>query len=81
MLMKLMGLAVVLLTAALLAVPAFAQARADLSVEWGSDEWLRNQFSVDGDIQPFCETIGQDPAALEGWLAQHPNLVNVCDNL
>jgi len=78
---KLLVWATMLLIAALLAVPAFAQATADLSVGWGSDEWLLNQFSVDGDIQPFCETIAQDPTELEGWLAQFPNLASVCGNL
>ena len=75
---KLLAWLAVLLVAALLALPASAQVTADLTVEWGSDQWLTNQFGVRGDIQPFCETIGQDPDELAGWLAQFPNLANVC---
>jgi hypothetical protein len=63
----------------MLAVPAFAQAAADLNMEWGSDQWLVSQFGVNGDIGPFCQTIGGDPEALADWLAQYPNLANVCD--
>ena len=76
---KLLVWAAVLMVAALLAVPAFAQATADLTLEWGSDEWLINQFGGGtGDIQPFCDTIAQDPTELAGWEAQFPNLANVC---
>ena len=69
----------VLVVTAMLAVPAFAQAAADLNMEWGSDQWLVSQFGVNGDIGPFCQTIGGDPDALADWLAQYPNLANVCD--
>jgi hypothetical protein len=76
---KLLVWAVVLVVTAMLAVPAFAQAAADLNMEWGSDQWLVSQFGVNGDIGPFCQTIGGDPDALADWLAQYPNLANVCD--
>ena len=79
MLKKLLILGVVLVVTASLAVPAFAQAMADLNMEWGSDQWLVSQFGVNGDIGPFCQTIGEDPDALADWLSQYPNLANVCD--
>lgn len=78
MLKKLLVWGMVVVTASL-AVPAFAQATADLNTEWGSDQWLVSQFGVNGDISPFCQTIGEDPDALADWLAQFPNLANVCD--
>ncbi len=79
MLKKLLVWGMVLVVTASLAVPAFAQAMADLNMEWGSDQWLVSQFGVNGDISPFCQTIGEDPDALADWLAQFPNLSNVCD--
>ena len=78
MLKKLLVWGMVLVVTASLAVPAFAQATADLNTEWGSDQWLVSQFGVNGDISPFCQTIGEDPDALADWLAQFPNLANVC---
>ncbi len=75
MLKKLMVWGTVLLIAALLAVPSFAQT-ADLSLMWGSDEWLINQFGDErGDLTEFCQAAGEDKA---GWAAQFPNLVDLC---
>jgi len=68
----------VLVVAAVLAVPAFAQTTSDLTEVWGSDQWLMNQFGANGDISGFCETVGQDPEKLAGWLAQFPNLAGLC---
>ena len=79
MLKKLLVWGSVLIVAALLAVPAFAQTAIDLNTEWGSEKWLINQFGVNGDISQFCQTIGQDPAERAEWLAQFPNLANVCN--
>ena len=78
MLKKLLVWVGVLVVAASLAVPAFAQTTSDLNVKWGSDPWLINQFGINGDISPFCQTIAQDPTELADWLAQFPNLANVC---
>jgi len=72
---KLMVWASVLVIAALLSVPAFAQT-ADLSLMWGSDEWLINQFGDEnGDLTEFCLAASEDRA---GWSAQFPNLVSLC---
>jgi hypothetical protein len=72
---KLMVWASVLVIAALLSVPAFAQT-ADLSLMWGSDEWLINQFGDEnGDLTEFCLAASEDRA---GWSAQFPNLVGLC---
>ena len=75
MLKKLLVSSAVLLVAALLAVPAFANP-ADLSVEWGSDQWLINEFGVNGDITPFCQSI--KPADQANWAMQYPNLPASC---
>ena len=65
-----------MLIAALLAVPSFAQT-ADLSLMWGSDEWLINQFGDEnGELTEFCLAASEDKA---GWLAQFPNLGELCD--
>ena len=75
MLKKLMVWASVVVIAALLSVPAFAQT-ADLSLMWGSDEWLINQFGDEnGDLTEFCLAASEDRA---GWSAQFPNLVGLC---
>ena len=75
MLKKLTVWATVLLIAALLSVPAFAQT-ADLSLMWGSDEWLINQFGDEnGDLAEFCLSASEDQA---GWSAQFPNLIGLC---
>ncbi len=79
MLKKLLVWGMVLVVTASLAVPAFAQTTTDLNTEWGSEKWLINQFGVNGDISQFCQTIGQDPAERAEWLAQFPNLANVCN--
>jgi hypothetical protein len=79
MLKKLLVWGSVLIVAALLAVPSFAQTTTDLNTEWGSDKWLVNQFGINGDISPFCQTIGQDPTERAKWLTQFPNLANVCN--
>ena len=66
MLRKLLAVVVVALTAAVMAVPAFAQS-ADLTLEWGSDEWLINQFGdQNGDITTFCDTLAQNPDVQSG---------------
>ena len=67
----------VLVVAGLLAAPAFAQT-ADLTEAWGSDQWLINQFGIKGDITPFCQTVEQKPDAEAGWVAQFPNLADLC---
>jgi hypothetical protein len=69
----------VLIVAASLAAPAFAQTTLDLNEKWGSEQWLINQFGVNGDISPFCQTIGQDPTERAKWLTQFPNLAKVCN--
>lgn len=72
---KLMVWITVVIIAALLAVPAFAQ-RADVSMLWGSDEWLINQFADEnGDLTKFCLSASEDKA---GWVAQFPNLAGLC---
>ncbi len=64
-----------MLAAALLSIPAFAQT-ADLSVEWGSPEFLINQFGDEtGDLTGFCLSISEDPS---GFLAQFPELAPLC---
>ncbi len=77
---KLLVWVAVLLVAALLAVPAFAQPiaqEADLTLMWGSDEWIINQFGDEnGDLTEFCLAASEDQA---GWLAQFPNLADLCD--
>ena len=77
---KLLVWVAVLLAAALLAVPAVAQPvadRADLTLTWGGEEWLINQFGDErGDMSEFCLTASEDRA---GWLAQFPNLADLCD--
>lgn len=78
MLNKLLAMAVVLLMAAVIAVPAFAQT-ADLSLEWGSEEWLINQFGDEfGDVTAFCETAGQTADTIAGWGAVFPGLYDLC---
>ena len=79
MLKKLLVWGSVLIVAALLAAPSFAQTATDLNTEWGSEKWVVNQFGVDGDISPFCQTIGQDPTERAKWLTQFPNLANMCN--
>ena len=67
---------VVLLVAALLAVPAFAQV-ASPTLTWGSDEFLTNEFGgVNGDITPFCQSIL--PGGQAGWVKMFPNLGGLC---
>ncbi len=77
---KLLVWVAVLLAAALLAVPAVAQPvadRADLTLTWSSEEWLINQFGDErGNMSEFCLTASEDRA---GWLAQFPNLADLCD--
>ncbi len=79
MLKKLLVWGGVLIVAASLSVPAFAQTTTDLNVEWGSEKWLTNQFGVNGDISPFCQTISQDPTERAKWVTQFPNLAKVCN--
>jgi hypothetical protein len=75
---KLLAVVVVALTAAVMAVPAFAQS-ADLTLEWGSDEWLINQFGDEnGDVTTFCNTLAQNPDVQAGWVAEFPNLPGLC---
>ena len=72
MLMKLMGLAVVLLTAALLAVPA-------LAIESTAQGIKSDTNSPTG---PFtardCPTLQQDPAGWEINLSMFPGLADIC---
>ena len=75
MLKKLLVSSAVLLVAALLAVPALANP-ADLSLEWGSEQWLINEFGVNGDITPFCQSIKPDAQA--SFAQQYPNLPSLC---
>ena len=78
MLNKLLAMIVVLLIAVVMAVPAFAQT-ADLRMEFGSDEWLINQFGDEsGDVTAFCETAGQTEETKAGWKAVFPNLAGLC---
>jgi hypothetical protein len=72
---KLLAIVMVLLIAAVMAVPAFANP-ADLTLEWGSVPWLINEFGVNGDVTQFCQSI--QPDAQAGWKAQFPNLPSVC---
>ncbi len=78
MLKKLLVWATVVGVAGLLALPALAQTTSDLSVPWGSDQWLINQFGVNGNMTKFCNTITQDPSKEAGWLQQFPNLADLC---
>jgi hypothetical protein len=67
---------VVLLVAALLAVPAFAQV-ANPMLPFGSDAFLTNEFGdANGDMTPFCQSI--QPSAQEGWMKVFPNLSGMC---
>jgi hypothetical protein len=75
MLKKLLAWGSVLLIAALLAVPAFADP-ADLSSEWGSNQWLIDQFGVNGDITSFCQGIKRKDQAT--WTQEYPNLPALC---
>src|SRR3954447_10809241 len=75
MLKKLLAWGSVLVVAALLAVPAFADP-ADLSSEWGSDQWLIDQFGVNGDITSFCKSIKRKDQS--SWAQQFPNLPGLC---
>ena len=79
MLRKLLAMIVVLTIAAAMAVPAFAQTLPDLSLEWGSEEWLINQFGDEyGDVTLFCETAGQSADTIAAWGAAFPNLYDLC---
>ena len=82
MLKKLLAVTVVLSMAALMAVPTLAQttapANADLTLQWGSEAWFRNQFGVNGDITGICNTIGQNSATEASWTAQFPDLPQWC---
>src|SRR5438270_2441851 len=75
MLKKLLVWGSVLLVGALLAVPAFADT-ADLSKEWGTDDWLISMFGVNGDITPFCEGIKRKDQPT--WAQEYPNLPGLC---
>jgi hypothetical protein len=75
MLKKLLVSSAMLLVVALLAVPALANP-ADLSLEWGSEQWLINEFGVNGDITPFCQSIKPDAQA--SFAQQYPNLPSLC---
>jgi hypothetical protein len=75
MLKKLLAWGSVLVVAALLAVPAFADP-ADLSSEWGSDQWLIDQFGANGDITSFCKSIKRKDQT--SWRQQFPNLPGLC---
>ena len=77
MLKKLLAMIVVLLMAAFTAVPALAQT-VDLTLPWGSEEWFRSMFGVNGDITEICNTIGQDPATEATWTSQFPDLPQWC---
>ena len=72
MLMKLMGLAVVLLTAALLAVPA-------LAIESSAGGMTA---ATDSPTGPFtaadCPTLQQDPVGWEINLSMFPGLADIC---
>lgn len=75
---KLLYTMAVLLIAAVMAIPAFAQT-ADLSMEWGGEEWLINQFGDEsGDVTAFCETAGQSADTMAGWGAEFPGLYDLC---
>ena len=77
MLNKVLVLVMVLLIAVVVNVPAFAQ--ADLGLEWGSQEWLIEQYGDEfGDVTTFCETAGQTADTIAGWGAAHPGLYELC---
>jgi len=78
MLNKVLILVMVLLIAVVVNVPAFAQT-ADLGQEWGSQEWLIEQYGDEfGDVTTFCETAGQTADTIAGWGAAHPGLYELC---
>lgn len=75
MLKKLAIYVAVLMIAALISIPAFAQT-VDLGLEWGSEGWLIGQFGDEtGDLTEFCLAAGEDAA---GWTAQFPELAPLC---
>jgi hypothetical protein len=75
---KVLVLVMVVLIAVVVNVPAFAQA-ADLGLEWGSQEWLIEQYGDEfGDVTTFCETAGQTADTIAGWGATHPGLYELC---
>lgn len=79
MLRKLLAVIAVLTIAAAMAVPAFAQTLPDLSLEWGSPEWLINMFGDEnGDITLFCETAGESADSIAAWGGAFPNLYELC---
>ncbi len=78
MLNRVLVLVMVLLISTVVAVPAFAQT-ADLGLEWGSQEWLIDQYGDEfGDVTAFCETAGQTADTIAGWGATHPELYDLC---
>ena len=79
MLKKLLAMIAVLTIAAVMAVPAFAQTLPDLSLEWGSEEWLINMFGDEyGDVTLFCETAGESADSIAAWGGAFPNLYDLC---
>lgn len=74
MLKKLLALVAALLISAVMAVPAFAQS-ADLTLEWGSPDWLTSLF---GDVPGFCENVGSSPDDQAVWEAMFPGISEWC---
>jgi hypothetical protein len=63
---KLLAVVAVLLIAAAMASPAFAQdATTDLGVPYGSEQWVANQFGSD---PTFCQDIAKDPTTQQKWV-------------
>jgi hypothetical protein len=71
---KLLALVAALLVSAVMAVPAFAQS-ADLTIEWGSADWLTNLF---GGVPGFCDNVGQSPDDQAVWEAMFPGISDWC---
>ena len=79
MLNKVLYTLAVLLVAAAMAMPAFAAQSADLSMEWGSQDWLINQFGgQSGDVTTFCQTAGKSADTIASWGKEFPGLYDLC---
>lgn len=70
---KLLAVGVVVLIAAMLAIPAFAQTTsADLNIPYGSEAWLAQQFGNDPNL---CSTIAQNPDVQTQWVNMYGDAI------
>ena len=73
MLKKLLAVVAVLVIAAATASPAFADATEDLSVPYGSEQWIAHQYGSD---PTFCQDIAKDPTTQQQWVDMYGDAIS-----